>query len=237
VGQHDTIQLLSKGEQVIPVLSIPVLNRYDLLDMNLESIDFPIKEILIINNGLEEYTPKRKDLNIRVLNLPSNLGLSGSWNLTIKLYPHEKYWMFSSADTHWLPGSLKEFSETSDVSNIVTSTEGFSAFSIGENVIRRVGLWDERFYPYRYEDDDYRERFLRIQKEDSPYILNYFGNHIRVTAPLGPGQTIANDKNLHERYGITKEKNEKYYLLKESQNFLTMGSWDIDVRRDHEWLQ
>jgi hypothetical protein len=222
---------------VIPVLSIPVLNRYDLLDMNLDSIDFPIKEILIINNGLDEYTPKRKDLNIRVLNLPSNLGLSGSWNLTIKLYPHEKYWVFSSADTHWLPGSLKKFSEISDVSNIVTSTEGFSAFSIGENVIRRVGLWDEMFYPYGCEDDDYRERFLRIQKQDHPCILNYFGHEIEVTVPLGPGQTIANDKKLHERYGITKEKNKKYYLLKESQKFLTMGSWEIDVRRDNEWLQ
>jgi hypothetical protein len=229
--------LFSKGEQVIPVLSIPVLNRYDMLDMNLDSIDFPIKEILIINNGLDEYIPKRKDLNIRVLNLPSNLGLSGSWNLTIKLYPHEKYWIFSSADTHWLPGSLKKFSEISDVSNIVTSTEGFSAFSIGENVIRKVGLWDERFYPYRYEDDDYRERFFRIQKQDSPWILNYLNHEVDVAVPFGPGQTIANDKKLHERYGITKEKNEKYYLLKESQNFLTMGSWDIDVRRDHEWLQ
>lgn len=222
---------------MIPVLSIPVLNRYDLLDMNLDSIDFPIKEILIINNGLDEYIPKRKDLDIRVLNLPSNLGLSGSWNLTIKLYPHEKYWMFSSADTHWLPGSLKQFSEISDASNMVTSTEGFSAFSIGENVIRKVGLWDERFYPYRYEDDDYRERFSRIQKQDKPLVLNYLSEAIEVTAPFGPGQTIANDKKLHERYWETQEKNKEYYLFKESQNFLTMGSWDIDVRRDHEWLQ
>jgi hypothetical protein len=205
--------------------------------MNLDSIDFPIKEILIINNGLDEYIPKRKDLDIRVLNLPSNLGLSGSWNLTIKLYPHEKYWMFSSADTHWLPGSLKQFSEISDASNMVTSTEGFSAFSIGENVIRKVGLWDERFYPYRYEDDDYRERFSRIQKQDKPLVLNYLSEAIEVTAPFGPGQTIANDKKLHERYWETQEKNKEYYLFKESQNFLTMGSWDIDVRRDHEWLQ
>jgi len=72
---------------MIPILAIPVLNRYDLLDSNLETIDYPIKEILIINNGKEKYESDRKDLNIRVLNLPSNLGMSGSWNLTIKLYP------------------------------------------------------------------------------------------------------------------------------------------------------
>ena len=53
---------------MIPVLIIPVLNRYDLLDDNLNTIDYPIGEILIINNGKETYEPKRKDLNVRVLN-------------------------------------------------------------------------------------------------------------------------------------------------------------------------
>jgi GT2 family glycosyltransferase len=132
---------------MIPVLSIPVLNRYDLLDKNLELIDFPIKEILIINNGKEDYNPKRKDLNVRVLNLPSNLGMAGSWNLTIKLYPHEKFWLFSSADTHW-----------------------------------------------------------------------------------------NSDPKLFEKYTETAYKNEEYLKLKRSQDFQIMGSWDIDRRRDQEWL-
>ena len=79
---------------MIPVLAIPVLNRYDLLDDNLDTIDYPVKEILIINNGKENYVPRRQDLNVRVLNLPSNLGMSGSWNLTIKLYPHENKYVF-----------------------------------------------------------------------------------------------------------------------------------------------
>jgi GT2 family glycosyltransferase len=221
---------------VIPLLSIPVLNRYDLLDTNLELIDFPIKEILIINNGTEEYIPKRKDLNIRVLNLPSNLGMSGSWNLTIKLYPHEKYWLFSSVDTHWTPGSLEKFYENSGESSVITSTEGFSCFSIGENVIRIVGLFDEKFYPYSYEDDDYRERLQSLEKKGNISPLIYRSNFIEVNAPLGPAQTIASDKKLQERYAATKEKNKKYYLLKESEDFLTIGSWDIDVRRDQEWL-
>ena len=224
-------------QQMIPILSIPVLNRYDLLDIHLDSIDFPIKEILIINNGLQEYKPKRKDLNIRVLNLPSNLGLSGSWNLTIKLYPHEKYWLFSSADTHWIPGSLEKFYTISDVSNLVTSTEGFSSFSIGENVVRRVGLFDEKFYPYTLEDDDYTQRFFRISKQDNPRVLKMLSSEIKVDAPFGASQTTKSDEKLRERYSYTFVNNTKYYRLKESQDFLIMGSWDIDVRRDHEWLR
>lgn len=222
---------------MIPVLSIPVLNRYDLLDMNLESIDFPIKEILIINNGLEEYTPKRKDLNIRVLNLPSNLGMAGSWNLTIKLYPHEKYWLFSSADTHWLPGSLEKFYQVSGESKMVGSSEGFSAFSIGEDVVRKVGLFDEKFYPIYSEDDDYRERFLRIAKEDNPEVLTFLNRAVEVVTPFGEALTIKSEKALYEKYAYTHYKNKDYYLLKESQDFSIMGSWNIDVRRDHEWLQ
>lgn len=221
---------------MIPVLSIPVLNRYDLLDENLNLIDFPIKEILIINNGKEDYEPKRKDLNIRVLNLPSNLGMSGSWNLTIKLYPHEKYWLFSSADTHWLPGSLEKFYEVSGESKIIGSTEGFSCFSIGENVVRKVGLFDEYFYPYTSEDDDYQERFFRIAKQDNPQVLTFHNREVEVCAPSGPAQTIQSDTELLNRYAETFHKNKKYYDLKKSQDFAIDGLWNIDVRREQEWL-
>jgi GT2 family glycosyltransferase len=221
---------------LIPLLAIPVLNRYDLLDKNLELIDFPIKEILIINNGPEAYTPKRKDLNIRVLNLPSNLGMSGSWNLTIKLYPHEKYWLFSSADTHWTPGSLKKFYDNSGESKMISSTEGFSCFSLGENVVRKIGLFDEKFYPYVYEDDDYRERLERLIKRDGSTGLEYHHNFVEVITPSGRAQTIESDENLKNRYSMTLRKNKEYYLLKESEDFLNMGYWDIDVRRSQEWL-
>lgn len=221
---------------MIPVLAIPVLNRYDLLDQNLDLIDYPIKEILIINNGKEEYVPKRKDLNIRVLNLPSNLGMSGSWNLTIKLYPHEKFWMFSSADTHWLPGSLQKMHDLSGESKIMCSSEGFSCFSVGENVVRHIGLFDEKFYPYVLEDDDYRERLLRHNKEKKTPKLEFINRAFEVSIPHGQSQTILSDPVLLARSQETYHKNKKYLELKRSQGFKIMGNWDLDVRRDQEWL-
>jgi glycosyltransferase involved in cell wall biosynthesis len=236
VGQRDIIYKDSKGDCVIPVLSIPVLNRYDLLDESLSSIDFPVREVLIINNGLQEYIPKRTDLNIRVLNLPSNLGMSGSWNLTIKLYPHEKYWVFSSADTFWLPGSLEKLYEISNESSLLTSNHGFSCFSIGEDVVRQVGLFDEHFYPYLFEDDDYRERLFYIMKQKRGRHLTFDNVKFEVITPHGPAQTIESDKKLANRYGETRLTNEKYYRLKQSQKFEIPGSWDLDVRRANEWL-
>lgn len=217
---------------MIPVLIIPVLNRYDLLDQNLETIDYPIGEILIINNGKENYVSKRTDLNVRVLNLPSNLGMSGSWNLGIKLYPHEQYWIYSSADTHWIPGSLKKLNAASGKGNLVMTTEAWSCFSIGEDIVREVGLFDEFFYPIYFEDNDYYERMMRSKVKDG-----YVDGTIEVNAPHGASQTINSDETLKKRNNETFVVNEEYFNKKKDQNFSAMGYWNIDRRRAQEWLR
>ena len=43
----------------IPVLIVPILNRYDLLESMLDSINYPIDNILIIDNGGEFKTEKK----------------------------------------------------------------------------------------------------------------------------------------------------------------------------------
>jgi len=221
---------------MIPLLSIPVLNRYDLLDENLNSIDFPIEEILIINNGKEIYNPKRKDLNIKVLNLPSNLGMAGSWNLTIKLYPHKPYWVFSSADIYFPPGSLSQIDNNSGKLKLVVSTEGFSCFSVGENVVRKVGLFDEYFYPYLFEDSDYFDRARIVSEKSQDKEFAIVQNLPSVISVGGPAQTINSDKKLFQKYSETRDENEKYYLFKKQNNYNTHKGWDIDRRREHEWL-
>jgi len=218
---------------VIPVLAIPVLNRYDLLDQNLKTIDYSIKEILILNNGRDtDYIPPITDLNVKVLNLPSNLGMSGSWNLSIKLYPHEEYWMFSSADTHWVPGSLEQLHNASGKEKLVMTNEGWSAFSIGEDIVRNVGLFDEYFYPIYYEDNDYYERVMRSDIKDG-----YVNSTIKVNAPHGASQTINSDEKLKNRNNETFVVNEAYFNQKKEQDFKINGVWDIDRRRSQEWLR
>lgn len=220
---------------MIPVISIPILNRYDLLDKSLDSVDFDVKEILIINNGREAYEPKRKDLNIRVLNLPSNLGMSGSWNLTIKLYPHESFWVFASADTIWKPGSLKKIFDVSGKSKLVTTHRGLCVFSLGENVVREIGLFDEYFYPYLFEDSDYVER-LNINIRSGNGKLESLDLEDIFDKSIGDGTTVSSDSKLKEKSVETYKKNKDYFDLKRSQNFQKNGEWDIDIRRSQEWL-
>jgi hypothetical protein len=222
-----------KEDGFIPVISIPILNRYDLLDASLNAVDFPVGEILIINNGPEIYQPKRKDLNVRVLNLPSNLGISASWNLAIKLYPHESFWVFASADTIWRPGGLEKLFNTSGKSRLVTTHRGFCVFSLGEDLVREVGLFDEYFYPYLFEDSDYAERVRICNKNNNAEMMDIDDVFDKT---IGDGTTVSSDSKIKEKYVETSKKNKNYFDLKASQNFQKIGEWNIDVRRSQEWL-
>ena len=216
---------------MIPVLIIPILNRYDLLDLALASIDYPIEEILIINNGEEKYESKREDLNVRVLNLPSNLGVAGSWNLGIKLYPDAQYWMFSSADTAFTPETLPMFKELSNSDRFVKSVESYSCFTLGENIVKRVGLFDEYIYPAYYEDNDYDDRM----------VLSGFGDYILCPGiqvdDSGGSQTIKSDQKLMNRNRETFLKNGEYYKNKKATGDYSVRGWNLARRRENEWLK
>ena len=216
---------------MIPVLIIPILNRYDLLDLALASIDYPIEEILIINNGEEKYESKREDLNVRVLNLPSNLGVAGSWNLGIKLYPDAQYWMFSSADTAFTPETLPMFKELSNSDRFVKSVESYSCFTLGENIVKRVGLFDEYIYPAYYEDNDYEDRMVLegIMAE---------GNMPPAAVPvvkLQHSATIHSDARYAQRNTQTFNANGIYYNEKKMLGDYTCRGWELERRRQHEW--
>lgn len=215
---------------MIPVMIIPILNRYDLLKKSIESIDFPVGEILILDNGGEnDQIYESEFANIRVLSLPSNLGMSGSWNLGIKLYPHEKFWVFSSADNIFMPGSLEKMNNTSATDKLVVSTSGFGFFSVGEDLIRNVGLFDEYIYPIYFDDNDFADRVERAGFE-------IISSGIQVDDNEG-SQTIKSDSKLMNRNHETFVENEKYYRRKVETGDYTCLGWNLDVRRKNEWMR
>jgi hypothetical protein len=83
---------------MIPNLIVPVLNRYDLLDRMIASIDYPVGHLLIVDNGASWVM---EDMQIHVpdcvemttyLPMPANLGVAASWNLGIKSFPYADRW-------------------------------------------------------------------------------------------------------------------------------------------------
>lgn len=157
---------------VIPVMIVPVLQFYDKLQVMLDGIDYPVGHIIIIDNGGKltgVNCPLAK--RISIINMPRNLGVPSAWNLGIQLEPFAKYWLFSQDDITWVSGGLARIHELSgeDILTMdMVHARPFSTFSVGEDVIRRVGLFDESYFPLLGDDFNFHKRChaYSIREED-----------------------------------------------------------------------
>ena len=159
----------------IPVLGIPIVNGYKWIERLINSIDFPIKHVIIIDNsgGKDKTFVKNLDLlvengssfveSMKVCHLPSNIGVAGAWNLIIKSYLMESSWIIANHDIAFAPGLLEEIFETakdSEIGMIHPSGGDFNLgsydlFMIKDWVVQKIGLFDENYYPAYGEDADY----------------------------------------------------------------------------------
>lgn len=177
----------------IPVIGVPVVTNPYWVTRLLMSIDYPVNDLVIINNnGKGEIDEELDQLtkithkfvkNIKVTHLPANLGVSGAWNLIIKCYMMAPYWIITNDDVAFGPGFLKEMRDAAENDSDVGMVHGHSGdFNIGswdlflikDFVIRKYGLFDENLYPAYCEDADYIMRFVndpikKITSLDSNY--------------------------------------------------------------------
>jgi len=151
---------------MIPVAVVPTLTRHDLLGRMLESWDEPTGHLLVVDNsGRGVEVPDGPWERVTVLPMPSNLGVAASWNLGIRCFPEVPFWMFCSDDVTWLSGSLGELAALSGSGWVTLCRTSWAAFTVGCEVVDKVGLFDERFYPAYYEDDDYLWRCEQMSVE------------------------------------------------------------------------
>jgi len=214
---------------MLPNLIVPVLNRYDLLDRMLGSIDYPVYELLIVDNGgdLERIRYNENIINVHIVNLPSNLGVAASWNLGIKLFPHHDRWFFASNDMVYLPGALEGLSEARrDEITLSDMFPFWHTFSVGEEVVRRVGLFDEALYPAYFEDNDYQRRAVH---------KNVHIRSVSIPTQHENSSTIGADRGLREKNAVSFQNNAIYYNNKMAKNDYGQGVWSLDRRRRNAW--
>lgn len=218
---------------MIPVIILPILNRFDLLEESVRSINYPVENLLIIDNSGEYQLPNGLyEGKVQVLNMPANMGVAGSWNLGIKCFPHAPYWVFMSNDNYWMPGGLEEMEKLSEPSKLVMSNVAWNAFSLGSNIVKSIGLFDENYYPAYYEDTDYMER-LRIAGMQDQIVWS--------TAPIqqiGMATTIKSNPHFFERNTITNKSNYQYWLQKMNNDHLHLNCTPYSLQRriDNEWI-
>ena len=219
---------------VLENLIVPVLNRYDLLDRMVGSIDYPVVHLLIIDNGASTVL---EDMSIDVpacvehttyLPMPANLGVSESWNLGIKSFPYAERWFFASNDVEFEPGALETLSEArSDEITLSKAFPYWQAFALGYEAVRRIGLFDScGFFPAYFEDNDYQRR---AQHAGVPI------RKLDVQAIHENSSTIRSDERLSRENSRTFTSNQAHFSDKVAREDFSAGSWSVERRRLNGW--
>lgn len=211
-------------------LIVPTLTRYDLLERLLTSITFPVKHLLIIDNGRRWHATLTHDYAERttILRMPSNMGVAGSWNLGIMSFPHAHYWAFASDDSFFKPGTLAVMSNTQPNDMLLAmQAPHWQAFTIGEEVIRRVGLFGWGYHPAYFEDNDFQHRATQA---------GIVAQH-RLDVGHINSSTLKGTPKFQQRNRETFLENQKLFQERYGSGQLDAGQWDLDRRRRLEWLQ
>lgn len=154
---------------MIPVLIAPVVNRVDLLERMLRSVDVEVGRTVIVDMTADgiEYVPQYADRGIEVIQPLQSVGYHGAVNLAIGQTPEAPWWLWVSNDIEFGPGDLANVTSMMDDIGplIVTGSRNDSRMlrdayaAVNVECIDAIGLPDEwTFFPIYYSDDDYERR-------------------------------------------------------------------------------
>lgn len=223
----------------LPLLAIPVINRPDLLERCLASIDLVPDRLLVIDNspdGLDFTVPARLRDVLYLDCPPSNLGVAASWNHAIRTHPHLDWWGVANADTEFAPGDLARLAAEMEQPGPrwVGMNGDWRVFGLSSAAVERVGLYDENYHPIYCEDADYERR---CSLAGIPwYFIEGGASHVgsaayrsderyaRANARTYP----ANVAYHHAKWG-GGPRQERYATPFDSG--ASLASWSLDIRR------
>lgn len=214
---------------MIPVLGFATLSRFDLADRLLRSIDHPVRDLVIINNsGKQSWQPTKPDAVERLwhIEVPYGLGLVGAWNLIVKSTPHAPYWLLVNDDAWFESGALEIISKETrtDTLSFLDIVPSWSGIVLGEKVVQEVGLYDERFYPLYFDDNDYQRRI-----EKAGFVINH------IPAKVNHDNSSTLHSGYQARNTATYAANNHLFNRKVIENDFTEGNWSLKIRRENSW--
>jgi hypothetical protein len=215
----------------IPVIGTAVVNSVYWVKRLIDSVDFPVKTFVIINNnGRGELNEELDKLckvehefidKLVVCHMPSNVGVAGAWNLIIKCYMNSPFWIIVNDDVAFEKGFLKEMFMTAQEDPEIGLIHGFEGdfesgswdlFLIRDIIIQEFGLFDENLYPAYNEDTDYLMRTLhRPIKKVLNLSKNYYHGEGNKDEYYKHGsQTRKTDPSLNDKLNFANEENIEY---------------------------
>jgi GT2 family glycosyltransferase len=214
---------------VIPVLGFLTYSKFDLADRLLASIDYPVEHLVIVDNsGKRSYKPSKPDLvkNLWLIQVPFGLGYGGGLNLIVKSTPFAPYWVLVNDDSEFAPGALAKIADQVDTEaiNFLSIMPKWSGFVLGEGAVLNAGLFDERFHPIYFEDNDYERRLQQAGVK-----ANF------IYAELGHDNSSTLNSGFHSQNDLTFARNHKLFERKVAEQDFSEGSWSLQIRRTNSW--
>jgi GT2 family glycosyltransferase len=214
---------------MIPVLGFATVKRFDLAQRLLDSIDYPVEHLVIVDNsGRAEWNPEKPvwAVNMWIIRVPFGLGLVGAWNLIIKSTPHAPYWVLVNDDAWFEPGALAIIEREVDTNalNFLKCNPEWSAPVFGEGMIEKVGLYDERFYPLYFDDNDLERRVV------------HHGVPIkRIEAVVHHDNSSTLHSGYEQKNSVSYANNDRMFKKKMMAEDYTQGGWSLKIRRANSW--
>ena len=214
---------------MIPVLAFPTYARHDLAQRMIDSIDYPVEHLVIVDNsGKKEFQPVKPEIvkNLWLIQLPYGIGPSAAMNIVIKSTPHASYWICASEDTYCAPGALEKIHNEVDTEglNFVNAVPDWCFVALGEGLVLKAGLPSELFQPLYFDDNDY-ERII-----DAHGIPK---KRIDATIHHDNSSTIAAGYGSKNAY--TFSINQRLFEQRKAENNLNGGEWSLKIRRENSW--
>jgi len=214
---------------VIPVLGFLTYSRFDMADRLLAYIDYPVENLVIVDNsGRREYQPVKPELvkNLWFIQLPYGLGYGGGLNLIVKSTPFAPYWVLVNDDSVFEPGALEKIALKVDTQaiNFLSIYPKWSGFVLGEGAVLKAGLFDERFHPIYFEDNDYERRL------EQAGVKAHF-----IHAALSHDNSSTLNSGFQTNNDLTFQRNHKLFEKKVAEQDYSEGNWSLQIRRANSW--
>lgn len=193
-------------------IGIPTINRFDLLKPALQSYidDFGGVDIHILDNGKQDIKnnlPSNALVdNVYIHEESKNLGVAGSWNKLCDTIFQDYDFALILNDDIYLGCDTETVNRAIERTKvgIVQSDFVWSVILISRNLFKKIGRFDEEFYPAYFEDSDY---IYRIKLAGLLHEIDY------ELSPLvqRTGSSTNKDRTLFDGYF---QKNRERYIAK-----------------------
>jgi GT2 family glycosyltransferase len=217
------------------IIGIPILNRVDLLERCVRSIDYPVGALVIVNNGcidaLESKVAQWKAENANigtwyVYQPGANIGVAGGWNVLLHhvfkpggalipyTSPHPVKETVGSIlicgnDIAFAEGDLQIFDKTLEdfpEADFIFGNHSYSNFLVKRSGYDKVGTFDESIYSAYLEDGDSWSRIIRTGAK-AIHAAGLRSHH-------EGSATINSDAQLKAKVQAMQAKNWEYYSRK-----------------------